>query len=275
MAPKQLVPQKIITNLEKKLQEMGLKNYKLQLSEGTIKGDNYLGIIAKALVKGFKENGEEISMNWIIKCAPTAPAFRQLTNVKVVFTREVYVYETVFPEFLKFQQKKNLTKPYKNFIPVYYTCLEEFNECLVMEDMKEIGFKMKDRRAPFDLEHVLLVMREYGRLHALSFALREQEPTVFKELSKNLEETFFANVDRGNFKLVFDSNFDRAIASLDEEKDCKVVKKLKRMKERFFDLLDAVIKPEAAGEYSVIGHGDCWVNNMLFKYEVGCIIFYR
>lgn len=264
-----LIQPKILESLEKLLEEkLKIKNYSIEATPGTILGDNYLGVIAKVVVNGVKENGEKCALNWIVKSAPVAPAFRQLAHVEIAYGREVFIYEKVFPELIKFQQEKNLHNPYTSFTPVHFTCMEEYNECLVMENMKEKGYKMKDRKVPLDIEHVLLVMKQYGRYHALSFALKDQKPQIFKEYADNCKDLFFTTMDREKFKPHFESYFDRAISALDPIKEEAALQKVQKLKEQAFDVLDEVLHPDSAKEYSVIGHGDCWLNNMLFKYEV-------
>lgn len=271
MPETELVQPKVLKALEKYLEDMGLKNYKIDISQGSILGDNYLGVIAKAVINGVKENGEKCTLNWIIKSAPIAPAFRKLTNVELMYGREIFFYKKVFPAFLKLQEGKKLPRPFKNFTPVYYSSMEECNECLVMENMKERGFIMKNRKEPLDLDHVLLVLKEYGRYHALSFALKDQNPCLFKELAKETHSHFFQTVDRHQMTLHFNNYFDKAVDTLDPIKDGQIIESVRKIQERVFDIFDEILDPDAVQDFGVLAHGDCWLNNMLFKYEVSRI----
>lgn len=53
-----------------------------------------------------------------------------------------------------------------------------------------------------NINHVRLIMQTLGRFHALSFAMRDQSPKMFDELSMVPEETYYAQRLRswyGNF----------------------------------------------------------------------------
>ncbi|KAK7078256.1 hypothetical protein SK128_027802 [Halocaridina rubra] len=53
--------------------------------------------------------------------------------------------------------------------------VEPQREIIIMEDLRQHGFKMYDRRKGMDNAHTVLVMEELARLHAASLLLHAAE----------------------------------------------------------------------------------------------------
>ncbi|KAF5270853.1 hypothetical protein FQA39_LY08298 [Lamprigera yunnana] len=245
------------------IKELDVKDYVVNISRGSNHGDNYLGVIAKVQVKT-----EKLIMNWILKSAMQQEAFRSFLSVPKVYAREVYVYDKVLFEFNRFQKEKCVSKPFKSYAK-YHTCfLTAPYECFIMDDMKVLGYKLWKRSEPLDYNHVLLVMREYGRFHALSFAMRDQKPSLFQEISENIEEIFFNEEAflRDDMLKFQDVQLEKIVKALDPLLCESVHEKFMRFKERMTETIKTVIHSTAVGKYSVVCHGDSWINNFLFKY---------
>ena len=66
----------------------------------------------------------------------------------------------------------------------YRTVDEEPNECLLLEDLSVHGFTIINRHTDeVTADHVRLVMKTLGKFHAISFALKDQQPDTFKEIT--------------------------------------------------------------------------------------------
>ncbi|KAF2904037.1 hypothetical protein ILUMI_02134 [Ignelater luminosus] len=263
-----LVTDEVQVHMEKLIKELGITNHTINIVAGSIRGDNYLGIIAKVTVNGEDKNGENKTLHFIVKSAPRNEVFRSIIPIQSAFDREIYMYSKVFPEFYKLQEERGISKPFKSIAKFYKSTMEDMNESLIMEDMKELGFEMRDRHEPLNYNHTLLVMKEYGRYHALSFALRDQKPEIFQELFDNTQETFFNSCNQSDLtKKAQKENNERALKSLDPIADKIAYDKFKKFHDNMLKTVDYVLQSESAGKYAVIGHGDSWVNNMLFKYD--------
>ncbi|KAK9686359.1 Ecdysteroid kinase-like family [Popillia japonica] len=141
---KMQLPTGVARKLENKLAEREITNYKIEVTSGAGKGDNYLGVIAKINIAGTDESGKKINLNWIAKIAPENESLKSVLNVDALYAREVYIYEEIFPLYARFQDERAALHPF-DFHPIYvFQHLEE--NCFVMEDLKSIGFIMKDRK---------------------------------------------------------------------------------------------------------------------------------
>jgi hypothetical protein len=71
--------------------------------------------------------------------------------------------------------------------------VEGAEEVLVLEDMRDQGYKMLDRRTSMDVTHCQLVLEQLAKLHAFSFAMRDQKPEQFNNLKNSISETLYVN----------------------------------------------------------------------------------
>lgn len=263
---KMQLPTGVARKLENKLAERKITNYKIEVTSGAGKGDNYLGVIAKINIAGTDESGKKINLNWIAKIAPENESLKSVLNVDALYAREVYIYEEIFPLYARFQDERAALHPF-DFHPIYvFQHLEE--NCFVMEDLKSIGFIMKDRKQPLDYNHVKLVMEAYGKFHAISFALRDQEPELLRKLAENTVEQVFnrRDIPVERSKQHMSMQHKKILDCLNGDEDAAAIEKYKKYIEDDVDIMRGVF--DNVNEYCVIGHGDSWVNNMLFKYEV-------
>lgn len=140
------------------------------------------------------------------------------------------------------------------------------NEMLIFENLNSKGYRVWDRRLQLTPDHVRLVCATLGHFHAISFAMRDQQPQVFQNLTKAFSDMFLKFVCSYGFLKTILYRLGNARSALDPKANPVAVKKL----EKFYAGLEGFFNEikESVDEYSVILHGDNWVTNMLFKYEV-------
>lgn len=271
----QLVSKEVQCLVKKLMIELNISDYTMNISAGSIKGDNYLGIIAKVQIEGKNHDGKNTTLNLICKSAPREGNFRKLAPIREVYRREIYIYSKVLPEFCKLQEERGIMNPFKAYAKYYSSTMEECQEALIMEDMKTLGYELRDRQQVLDYHHVKLVLEEYGRFHALSFALRDQKPDLFQELAKNSKDVFFSVDSSDEFYKAIQAQAERALKALDPIVHKIAYGKFKTFHDKVKEAVQTSVKSDSIEDYSVIGHGDCWVNNMLFKYSVSshCNVF--
>jgi len=150
------------------------------------------------------------------------------------------------------------------FPKCYYAQYTKDKEMIIFEDLRLKGFKMTDRRKGMDVQHAALVMQGLGRLHAASIIvknktsidnMKEQYPWLLTELwsGKVLENLFPPQVQNSKDILIKVGGHEKAVNWLD--------KLLPNIVDFFAKNL--VICPK----FSAVCHGDCWNNNILFRYN--------
>lgn len=245
-----------------------IENCSVTIDSASAKGDNYIGVLYRACVK----DPEDKELKVIIKLPPQNVARREQFFARPCFLRESEFYDTVYPMFKKFQESKGIDVAKDGFyqIPVCYKSLtEDCLEGLFMEDLKVTGFEMFDRFKDATVDHVNQVMRVLGKLHAISLAMKDQTQLV--EPYKGMQDIFLQRDDasKENIKVWFEMLKKQAIESLNlcESEDLKS-KANAVLEGDFFEILLSCIDGVAAEPYTVISHGDCWNNNVMFRYEV-------
>jgi hypothetical protein len=57
------------------------------------------------------------------------------------------------------------------------------NDFIVLEDLSPAGYVTANRSECLDFDHCVAVLQTLGRFHALSFAMRDQDPEGFETLA--------------------------------------------------------------------------------------------
>lgn len=133
-------------------------------------------------------------------------------------------------------------------------------------------YQIRDRKEPLNYEHCVLVMKQYGKLHALSLALRHQNPEEFQKLASHLQSNLMAGIAKEHMQPSYDMRCDKIMEHLDPEKYSMELEKIKKLKPRCFDIMSNKINSSTNDRHAVIIHGDSWINNMLFRYDVSIIV---
>lgn len=174
------------------------------------------------------------------------------------------------PYFREFQESRNIVVNKDGFheYTQCYKCLdEEPFECLFLQDISEKGFEMINKDE-LTVEHILLVMKALGKLHAVSFAIKDQEPDKFSELVNGLHENIFRHGYNMNWQETYNNSAMVIINAINDEKDTHLLEAVLRLYEtNQFDILINCTDATEAEPYSVVIHGDMWSNNTMFKFN--------
>jgi thiamine kinase-like enzyme len=244
------------------LKKENLENYSIDISGSTEKGDGYIGDVTFVDVRGTTNTNEKKSYEFVIKSGKKSSQLREMIPVRNAFENEIYFYNEILPVFREFQAEKGITDPFDNTPKFYDSIIEEEMEVLILGNMKTSGYSLHDRFNPMDQEHIRKIIKVYGKLHAISFALRDQKPEVFKELGGKL--TDMMKLSAKYIKPKEDRNtYEDIIKIAKEKKEDDVVAKLNILNERA-KRQNEITDPN--DPYAVILHGDCWNNNFMFKY---------
>ncbi|XP_072379898.1 uncharacterized protein [Diabrotica undecimpunctata] len=243
--------------------ENGFNDYEIITSSGSSKGDNFYGVLTAITIKDKKK-----SLDLILKSSHTNKGFREASPINDIYNREIFLYERVFKEFKKFQEEHNIEDPFESVPKCYLCSTEDGLECLVMENLKTQHYDLLDKKVPMNPGHIKAVLIEYAKFHAVSFAMKQKNPALFKELAEDNPDSPFEkeyndedNPEKfENFSASTLSDIYKAL-----EDDPTLTEHLKRYEE--ITGPEYVAKLKAPENKLVITHGDCWCNNFMFKYQ--------
>lgn len=237
--------------------ESGFTDYTIEVYTTQSKGDNYIAEIKCVTIK----DGDR-KLEVVVKIAPSNDDFRKFFPLENIFHIEIHVYDIIFESFQHFQNENNVKEPFDNYAKLFGKCDEKYSECLVLENLIKNGYRHWNRKLPMNAEHIKLVMKTYGKFHATSFAMKKKNPEKFHKLLEDLKQ--LEEFEKNNFT-VFLRNviplIERAVAGHKVLENAS--QRLRKDLDKYFYELSL-----ESDETKVITHGDCWNNNMLFKYEV-------
>lgn len=246
------------------LKKEGLEDYNIVISGNTEKGDGYLGDITFVEVNGYDAKKEEKTYRFVIKCGKKSTPLRDAMPVRLAFENEIYFYNNILPVYKKFQEEKGIKEPFDNYPKCFGTLLMDDMEVLVLDNLKFKNFCVHDRKQPMNKEHILKVVKTYGKLHAISYAIKDQKPEFFKQLASQLGDVFV------EFSKL--SSPEEPRSPLQDVVDIAIKNNSNDIAEKADNLKDNAIFAykitDPDDPYAIILHGDCWNNNFMFKYAV-------
>lgn len=254
------------------------KSYTLKIESGSSKGDNYIGVVYRATIthESEEENSSK-SFNVIIKVPPHNPIRRKQFFARPCFLREALAYNEILPIFKEFQGKKKIKveDSFYEYPDCYKTLTEDYYEAVFLKDLRPEHFYMFNRLDELSFDYVVLVIKILAKLHAVSFAIKDQNPSLIEKY-KAIPDIFEERREDVGFRFYLEELKGRAMDSLKSDTDKKEIKHLTKFFENgtTFDYLVDSVQGEAAEPYAVMGHRDCWNNNVLFKKKVGLVILY-
>ncbi|KYN14134.1 PREDICTED: uncharacterized protein LOC108766096 [Trachymyrmex cornetzi] len=226
----------------------------------TKKGDNYLSDMIRITIEFSRNQGShEIKekKSIIVKLSPTTESVRQKFIVLAgYFHTEISMLSDTLNKMNKLLGPKYRLSGKSLYVQ------NEHPTLLVMEDLMFLGFRMADRLSGLDLTHTVLALQGLARFHAASVAVCEKEPKQ-KEYSKGI----FCHQHPAELQAFFimgTKALADEIANWPEVK--KYSEKIAKLSDHVYKIAEDAVKP-SEDELNVINHGDCHLNNMLFKYD--------
>ncbi|CAG7725729.1 unnamed protein product [Allacma fusca] len=254
---------------------------KVTVTFGSNPGDNYMCVIyglEAELASGEKKN-------LVIKAYPNQPARQQMLEMSNIFLKEFVVYDFWIPAFKKIQGSQGSIKlsvpPYLDGAAIDNTKTteesraepkvdksnEEFRleNFLLMEDIRLSGFKMANRLKGLDAHHCRLVLTELGKFHALEMmdSFKPVMESLMSASDKMVGESFGTDSDIYiHYKKFAENDTVETMRIFLEYQlyDMDNIESFLRVKTEFPANFEK-------GPWLTTCHGDCWVNNFLFRYN--------
>lgn len=204
------------------------------------------------------------SFHLFLKCALNV-SFPGSAAIENVYVNEIYFYERVIPLYMEFLSKKDVTDGFRN-VPKYYGSAE--NKILALKNIKSDRYGLCDKSFIGNEEHVGLVFKTYAKFHAIGFAYKDQNPELYNKLTQGVIDIFGDVSEDLNRRRVEGAKvlIQDFLKKLNPKKD----KFILDQSQRIIDKLSEFDLSLGSHTYanSIFIHGDCWCNNMMFKYIV-------
>ncbi|KAF5292327.1 hypothetical protein FQA39_LY03361 [Lamprigera yunnana] len=256
----------VISFIDNIIRSLNINEYRIGFSHATKPGDNWLSVIYKVEVDEISENVDNRSLALILKVAPQDEKFRTMFPIESLFNREIYIYKNVLPEFIRIQEENHIKSLFNPFA-MYYNGTDINNkEVLIMEDLKVLGFQSLNHRVSIDYNQALMVIKALGKLHAISFAIRDQKPNLFNEFCVNTEEQFYNGTMYEPVTEILKNNGTKIIQRL-ENANSSYTNTFKKLFATLPTIVNTIVQSQLSENYSVICHGDYETRNFLFKYN--------
>lgn len=257
-----VVPPQIYETL-KEVVTGDLDNFEVVIHDPNKKGDGYLGEVVFITLEN-KQSNEVLDL--VVKQAFVTQNVTDNSLIRQVFMNEIYFYTQIWTRLNKFQERIP-TRLQFHKLPKYFTSVsEDASEKLVLENLKFQKFEVYSKKIPLTKEHYELIFREYGKFHALSFAYKTLYADDYADLTKETQNLYLTLLKRNGFIKGIKATNDVAMDGLQPGIDDVLIEKFKSYADNCMELFKDSI--DCNCKYSVIIHGDCWSNNMMFKYSV-------
>lgn len=226
---------------------------------GSSIGDNYASQIFRINVECLTKNKKR-SLSIIAKVMPNTDLSNEINkNLDIFKIEKLMLTETLplmYEKLLQHNEKER-------FFPFLYK-MDTDNKMIFMEDLKAEGYQMMDRKTPLDLEHTLLAIKSFAKMHAAGYLLLKNDP-FYKD--KYLDHFWKKNNESSISEKITEGSLSYLVKSLNfwpiSEDDKKIFRNFQG--NLYEKMVDSYSRKETS--FNVILHGDCWLNNMMFKYE--------
>lgn len=247
------------------IEQEGFKDSKVTFEAVGAAGDNYAANVKRIIIEG--ENG---NLTMIAKIAPVNETLRKNLSVPLMFSNEHLMYTEVLPKFLSLQKQAEISEEdLLKFPKCYGANVEAPNEVVLVEDLKTSGFGMLDRFTALSDEYVKSVLRNLAIYHSLSYVLKNKEPDTYNYYKDNLKDMWGAMAAGTPEELAYFQQIETVSLNMLDDPEHQNV-----MRHKVSDVVMRAAKMtkfEDGSRYAVIQHGDCWTNNVMFKFEASIL----
>ncbi|XP_072396745.1 uncharacterized protein [Diabrotica undecimpunctata] len=245
---------------------IGTGNFTFTVENTTQKGEGYIGELFFVKIDLQEPiNGKDV-LYLVVKTNKKNPGSEKaISIVQDLCKREVFFYSTILKEYQDLQNNKKLPVHF-DIVPKCYKAFSGIdNEVIILENLKKEGYMLHPREQPMNIAHLEMGLKSYAKLHAMSFALKDQKKEIFENISNTctslIKEIF------SNFKTIFDTKTHMLVETLKEagRSDLSIVYEKyindKSIYTRFMEVSDTI------SQYQALIHTDCHTANMMFQYK--------
>lgn len=257
--------------LNKIAKENGFTDYTIKNDHSSKPGEGVAGVLYRIKIS---DNKSDKKLELLCKVAPDNAIYRKEFCIDMAFHGEAAFYTKLMPAFVKFQKEKLLSKDdqFRCYPRCYGTFINSAKEeyAIVLEDLTVLGYEKWPKSKLTPIEHVRMSMRELGKFHGLSLAMKHQKPNEFQEFKK-LRDIFWTLCQSENMQAMFGNSFERTIDALKSEEHKNIVR---HVKDNFLRYVDDCFTSNTADRFHVINHGN-YIFSHSFKSQLNfnCLPF--
>ncbi|KAE8573909.1 uncharacterized protein [Halyomorpha halys] len=215
-------------------------------------GENYCSTVHKLRAKVLLGSGRAVNRTYILK--KVTPSGGQ----ESLFQAETKIYSNVLKQMEYLMEEFGDTEE-----PLWCQLIyHEPYTTMLLEDLQGRGYKTVNRCTGLDFDHGLQAIRALGRFHGLAKVLEERG--IISKDGYNLHHGVNKEVVQTmTYPAV--QNLIAGIRTWGPEWD-DIAAKLDLPFDKFFKFACKSFKVKRP-DFKVLNHGDCWSNNILFKYD--------
>ncbi|KAH8307634.1 hypothetical protein KR044_006414 [Drosophila immigrans] len=222
------------------------------------KGENFTTLVLRVNLGVNLADDSQVATSYIVKLLPTTLSTRDMISSWKVFEKEKLSYSQYVPDFEHMYAKAN--KKIRFGAKYYEMNGLKGEEIIVLEDLRNQGFKNCNRQRGLDMDHTQSVLEKLAQFHAASavhYELKGPYPDLY---DRNLcsEEDKFEEFRATQAKSLID-----ALSHFGAE---HLKSALKTYASRAPDMYQAIAS-KFDNEFRCVNHGDFYCNNIMFQYD--------
>ncbi|XP_017007430.3 uncharacterized protein [Drosophila takahashii] len=236
---------------------VGIKSFKPVA--GLKPGENYSTIMLRLHFEVELSDHTTENVSYMLKTPHDFEMYREILKKNNMFVVERDVFLQVVPELEKMYKDAGLEV---QFAAKAYE-IQAPDDYVLLQDLGPFGFKNVDRLVGLDMAHTKSVLKKMAQWHAASAnRLHLKGPYTQNYLQPTYSDTMRDNIEQvaetlGKYLLKCLPLYEGY-----EEYSEAVHKIQPKMVERIY----AMNTPDPE-DFNALNHGDCWTNNIMFRYE--------
>lgn len=266
------LPAFLLAHLDRIAKAERFQSYTLSHGAGSKTGDGFMSDMVAVTIAGPRRqtaaagaavSGDQLAL--ICKLLPGSTVRQEQFKSKMIFEREVLMYDTVLPMLRKFQAENGLSETGGDGFFAYPHCYaavadQATNEyVIIMRDLRANGFELWPKCTPMPFKQASLLFEQLGRLHGVSYALRDRRPDLFDAHIRPLGDQLGVMFEA--MRAMCESSYDQALRHLREPEHLRV---MRLVRENWVEIVRECNESDKAKPFETMVHGDCWNNNMMF-----------
>ncbi|KAJ3649416.1 hypothetical protein Zmor_021162 [Zophobas morio] len=242
-----------------------LKHFLVQQHKTGQEGKGFVADVIFITVRGQTLQDQSKEYNLVLKCSKQIPSLRDTLSIKATFENEIYLYCCVFNEFVNFQHDKKLDRIFDCVPKCFGTFVGENLEILALQNLRSLGYCVNDLKNGLDVNHLNLIVNEYGKWHGISAAMQDQKPEAFWRLSNGIQDLWEKLSEKIDIDKFFGVPIEQICNLVRHEIGDDAKRKINKFRQKILFIMKELIFDR--NYFCVLTHGDAWNDNFMFKYQ--------